>query len=145
MKLFLPLIALAALAVVPAAALANDTDSGSAPYMVASPHGGYSTIQSTQPPASGSLFGNKSDTSNAPFIVPNPHGSYNTIQSTHPPATIPFFGKQGFAHNAMEHADDPKYFVLVPKVIDDGHGKHTVYQKVYYATPEDAAAAKAKL
>ena len=130
MKLFLPLFALA---VLPFASLADDSNGNSAPFIVQNPHGGYNTIQSTKPPPSD------------PFIVLNPHGGYSTIQSTKPPAAIPFFGPVGFAHNAVVHSQDPKSFVLVPVVVDNGHGKYTVYKKVYYATPEDAAAAKAKL
>ena len=121
------------MAALPFAAMADDSNGNSSPFIVPNPHGGYNTIQSTKPPASD------------PFIVLSPHGGYNTIQSTRPPAALPFFGNVGFAHNAMVHAHDPKSFLIVPVVVDDGHGKHTVYQRVYYATPEDAAAAKAKL
>jgi hypothetical protein len=82
----------------------------------------------------------------AAFLVPNPHGGYNVVQAGGPPASIPFFGTHGFASNVIAHAHDKKNFIIVPNVQDDGHGnKHTVYLKVYFATPEEAAAAKAKM
>jgi hypothetical protein len=82
------------------------------------------------------------DSSGPTFIVQNPHGGYNTIQGGPPPSAVPFFGPHGYASAVAAHAHDPIKFILVSKVIDDGHGKHTVYQRVYYSTPEEAQAAK---
>jgi hypothetical protein len=88
-------------------------------------------------------FGN--DTSSGTFLVPNNHGGYNVIQGSPPPAALPFFGSHGYATSVIAHSHDKKNFILVPVVQDNGHGKYTVYQRIYFATPEEAEAAKAKL
>jgi len=88
-------------------------------------------------------FGN--DNSSGTFLVPNNHGGYNVVQSGAPPVSIPFFGSHGYASTVIVHSRDKKSFILVPVVQDNGHSKVTVYQRIYFATPEEAEAAKAKL
>jgi hypothetical protein len=85
------------------------------------------------------------DNSSGTSLVPNNHGGYNVIEGNAPPPAIPFFGSHGFATKVIAQSHDKKSFILVPVVQDDGHGKHTVYKRVYFATPEEAEAAKAKL
>jgi hypothetical protein len=86
------------------------------------------------------------DNSTGTSLIPNNHGGYNVIEGNAPPPAIPFFGSHGFAAKVIAHSHDKKSFIIVPVVQDDGHGnKHTVYHKVYFATPEEAEAAKAKL
>jgi hypothetical protein len=87
-----------------------------------------------------------SDTSGGTSLIPNNHGGYNVVQNGASPITVPFFGSEGYAAHVIAHSHDKKSFILVPGVQDDGHGnKHTVYKKIYFATPEEAEAAKAKL
>ena len=128
-----------ALALLAAPAFGSDAPAGTA--LVPNNHGGYNVVQ---PDAPG--FG--SDTPATPVgtsLVPNNHGGYNVVQPGARGISIPFFGSHGFASKVIAHSHDEKSFVLVPIVVDDGHGKHTVYKRVYYPTPEDAEAAKAKL
>jgi hypothetical protein len=102
-------------------------------------------VQGSALPASTALFGGHSSTSSN-FLVPSPHGGYNVVQGRGLPDSIAFFGSHGFAAKVNEEErTTPKTFVLQPMVIDDGHGKHTVYKKVYFATAEEAAAAKEKV
>jgi hypothetical protein len=131
-------LAFLALALLAAPAFGSDTDTGTA--LVPNNHGGYNVVQ---PGAPG--FGSGSDTPVGTALVPNNHGGYNVVQPGAHGITIPFFGSHGFAAKVIEHSHDPKSFVMVAVVVDDGHGKHTVYKRVYYPTPEDAEAAKAKL
>ncbi|MGA3169582.1 MAG: hypothetical protein ABSE62_01075 [Chthoniobacteraceae bacterium] len=79
-------------------------------------------------------------------LVTNNHGGYNVIQPG-ATASIGFFGPQGYAANVVAHSHDYRpNFVLQPVVEDMGHGnKVVVYKKIYFATPEDAAAAKARI
>jgi len=80
------------------------------------------------------------------LLVPNSHGGYNVIQAGGRRGSVPFFGVHGFAAHASAHAGDKPVFILHAVVQDDGHGnKHTVYQKIRFATPEQAEAAKLKL
>lgn len=80
------------------------------------------------------------------LLVPNAHGGYNVIQGGARPASLAFFGSGGFASKAVAHANDKPNFILVPVVQDDGHGKkNTVYHKQYFATAEQAQAAKLAL
>jgi opacity protein-like surface antigen len=78
------------------------------------------------------------------YQVQNPHGGYNVIQGGAPHQGLAFFGAGGFASHAIAHAHDKPNFILRPTLEDDGHGKKiVVYKKIYYATPEEAEAAKA--
>jgi hypothetical protein len=107
----LPIIAALSLAALPAAAFANDDNSGGT------------------------------------ALVPNNHGGYNVIEPGAKGFSIPFFGVHGFAVHviAESRAEKPK-FILVPVVEDVGHGnKIVVYKRIYFATAEEAEAAKAKL
>jgi hypothetical protein len=146
MKFPLTALALAALA---ASTYANDSDSSSSSstgnLLVPSGHGGYNVVQGSALPQSTALFGPHGSTSNN-FLVPSPHGGYNVVQGKGLPESMPFFGSNGYARNAVEiDKATPKKFVLQPMVIDDGHGKHTVYKKVYFATAEEAAASREKV
>jgi len=79
----------------------------------------------------------------ATFQVQNPHGGYNVIQGGRAPSTVAFFGSGGFAARVVAHSHDKPKFILRPTLEDDGHGKKiTVYKKIYFATPEEAEAAK---
>jgi hypothetical protein len=88
------------------------------------------------------------DNDNATFMVANPHGGYNVIQANGPPAAIPFFGNQGFATRVIQQqAQDskkPRRYILKPVSQGDGHSNHVVYHKIYFATAEEAEAAKGK-
>jgi len=77
------------------------------------------------------------------YQAQSPHGGYTVMQGTKH-SSIAFFGSGGFASNALAHAHDQPNFVLRPAGFeDDGHGnKIAIYKKVYYATPEEAEAAK---
>jgi hypothetical protein len=79
-------------------------------------------------------------------LVPNNHGGYNVVQPS-AATSIGFFGPQGYASNVIAHSHDYKpNFVLQPVVEDMGHGnKVVVYKKIYFATPEEAEAAKTKV
>jgi len=143
MKLTLTALAMAALV---SAAYADDNSNGT--FLAPSPHGGYNAIQAGGPPSSSPIFGSHGNASSGTFLAPSPHGGYNVIQAGGPPASIPFFGSHGYATKmiAEEHAPGyKKNFILQPVVIDDGHGKHTVYKKIYFATAEEAEAAKAAM
>jgi len=81
----------------------------------------------------------------ATFQVQNPHGGYSVIQAGGPPATLPLFGLHGFGALVIAHSHDKRRFILRPTLEDDGHGKKiTVYKKIYYATAEEAEAARLK-
>ena len=88
------------------------------------------------------------DTAPGAVLVPNNHGGYNaTYPSARNGATqiLPFFGTHGFAAHVIAHSRDKPSFLLVPVVEDVGHGnKITVYKKIFFATPEEAEAAKQK-
>jgi hypothetical protein len=76
-------------------------------------------------------------------LVTNNHGGYNVAEPGARPATLPFFGTKGFAAKVIAHSHDKVRFILVPVVEDVGHGgKITVYKRIYFATPEEAEAAK---
>ena len=81
-------------------------------------------------------------------LVTNNHGGYNVVQpgAQGGAVVLPFFGSHGYAAHviAVAHTEKPK-FILKPVVEDVGHGqKIVVYKKIYYATAEDAEAAKAQ-
>lgn len=81
------------------------------------------------------------------YQVMGPHGGYNVIQGGAPAPSLPFFGSHGYAVKvvAEERLHKKKSFIIVPTQEDDGHGnKHTVYKKVFFATPDEAAAAQAR-
>jgi hypothetical protein len=80
-------------------------------------------------------------------LVPNNHGGYNVTQPGAHSISIPFFGAHGFAAHAIAESRTKKpNYILVPGVEDVGHGgKIVVYKKVYFATPEEAEAARLKL
>jgi hypothetical protein len=85
------------------------------------------------------------DSSGGTFQVQNPHGGYNVIQAGGPPATLPFFGIHGVAAVVAAHSHDKPKFILRPVIEDQGHGfKVTVYKKIYFATAEEAEAARLK-
>jgi hypothetical protein len=81
-------------------------------------------------------------------LVTNNHGGYNVVQPGAQAAALPFFGSHGYAAHVVQEArtgEKPK-FILVPVAEDVGHGqKVIVYKKIYFATAEEAAAAKAKM
>jgi hypothetical protein len=78
-------------------------------------------------------------------LVPNNHGGYNTANPNARATAItviPFFGSHGYAAHVAAHSEDTKpKFIIRPVVVDSGHGKVTVYKKIFFATPEEAAAA----
>ena len=83
------------------------------------------------------------DTSSGTYLVPNGHGGFNVAQGGEQSGSIAFFGSHGFAANVIAHSQDKPKFIIVPAVQDDGHGnKHTIYHKVFFATAEEAEAAK---
>ena len=76
-------------------------------------------------------------------LVPNNHGGYNVVQPGARPISIPLFGSHGFASVVIAHSHDKKKFILVPVIEDVGHGvKITVYKRIYFATAEEAEAAR---
>jgi opacity protein-like surface antigen len=76
------------------------------------------------------------------YLVASPHGGYNVIQGGQAHGAIAFFGSHGFA---AVHAHDKPSYIIRPYIAMDGHGnKHTVYKKIYFATPEEAEAARGK-
>jgi len=76
-------------------------------------------------------------------LVPNNHGGYNVVQTGASPVSIPFFGPKGYASIVIAHSHDKPKFILAPVVEDLGHGgKITVYKKIYFATAEQAEAAR---
>ncbi|HEX4086218.1 MAG TPA: hypothetical protein VHY22_14980 [Chthoniobacteraceae bacterium] len=88
------------------------------------------------------------DNSAGTALVTNNHGGYNVVQPGAQSAAVvlPFFGSHGYAAHviAQSHTEKPK-FILKPVVQDVGHGqKIVVYKRIYFATAEDAEAAKAK-
>jgi len=83
--------------------------------------------------------------SSSTYQVQSPHGGYNVIQGNAPHAGLAFFGAGGFASSVVAHSHDKPKFILKAGLEDDGHGKKiVVYKKVYYATAEDAEAARLK-
>jgi hypothetical protein len=77
-------------------------------------------------------------------LVPNNHGGYNVVQTGGRPISLGFFGSQGYAAKviAESRAEKPR-FILRPVVEDVGHGsKIVVFKRVYFATAEEAEAAK---
>ena len=86
------------------------------------------------------------DDSGAPAgtaLVPNNLGGYNVVQPGAHAVSIPFFGTQGYAAGVIAHSHDKPKFILVPVIEDVGHGsKITVYKRIYFATAEEAEAAK---
>ena len=132
-------LAFLALALALLAVPAFGSDSSSGTNLVPNNHGGYNVAQPNAPG-----FGSD-NTPAGTSLVPNNHGGYNTVQPGAGPIAIPFFGSQGFASKVIAQSHAKKNFVMVAIIVDDGHGKHTVYKRVYYATPEEAEAAKAKL
>ena len=132
----LPIAAALALAALAAAAHANDSDAGA--VLVPNNHGGFNS-------ANPSVLGATTGIVNGAVLVPNNHGGYNTANPNALAAAIPFFGAHGFAANVIAHAHDKRAFILVPGTEDQGHGvKIVVYRKVYFATQEQADAAKLK-
>jgi len=121
----LPLTAALALAALAAGAQASDSDSGT--FVVPSPHGGYNVIQGGGKPASIALF-----------------GFHNVSQGGGKPASIPFFGSFGFTPQVIAQSHEkPKYILRPAGMVDDGHGsKHMIYKKIYFATAEEAEAAR---
>ena len=82
---------------------------------------------------------------NSAVVVANPHGGYNVIQSGGHHGSIPFFGFHGFASKVIAHSHDKPKYILRPVVEDVGHGsKIVVYKKIYFATAEEAEAARLK-
>ncbi len=83
------------------------------------------------------------DSGGATVLVTNNHGGYNVAEPGARPGPLPFFGTKGFAAKVIAHSHDKVRFILVPVIEDVGHGgKITVYKRVYFATPEEAEAAK---
>ncbi len=125
------------MAALAAGAHANDADSGTA--LVPNNHGGYDVVQPAAMPQNGSGL------INGTALVPNNHGGYNVVQPGARPVTIPFFGSNGYAAHviAQSHNEKPKFFLKAVGVQDDGHGsKHQIYKKIWFATAEDAEAAR---
>jgi hypothetical protein len=91
-------------------------------------------------------YANDADTAGT-ALVPNNHGGYNVVQPGSHPISLPFFGAHGYAAHVMAEsrtAEKPK-FILVPGVQDAGHGNpHVVYHKKFFATAEEAEAARLK-
>lgn len=79
-------------------------------------------------------------------LVPNNHGGFNVVQTGGLPVSLGFFGSHGFAAKviAESRAEKPK-FILRAVVEDVGHGgKIVVYKRIYFATAEEAEAAKGR-
>ena len=90
-----------------------------------------------------SVFANDSDNPGGTSLVTNNHGGYNVVQPGGHAFTLPFFGSKGYAAKVDAAAHEPPIFILVPVVQDVGHGdKITVYKRIYFATAEQAEAAK---
>jgi hypothetical protein len=138
MKLsFIAALALGSLA---ATLHASDTDTGTA--LVPNSHGGYDV---THP----DVRKDKNEGDLGTALVTNNHGGYNV---TNPGAarkgkiTLPFFGEHGYASKVISESKGKPNFVLIPTVEDVGHGaKVVVFKKVYFATPEEAEAAKVSM
>ena len=78
-------------------------------------------------------------------LISNNHGGYNVSQPGARPISMPFFGSKGYAAQVNAHAHDKPKFILVPVLEDMGHGsKTTVYKRIYFATAEQAEAARLK-
>jgi len=87
-----------------------------------------------------------SDSDVGTVLVPNSHGGYNVTQAGAHAISIPFFGTHGYAARVIAEGHNKPNFILVPGVEDVGHGsKVVVYHRVYFATPEEAEAARLKL
>jgi len=86
------------------------------------------------------------DNSTGTVLVPNNHGGYNVAEPGAGPIVIPFFGIHGYASHVIKESHDNKpKFILVPTVEDVGHGsKIVVYKRIYFATAEEAEAARLK-
>jgi len=85
------------------------------------------------------------DTAGSTSLVPNNHGGYNVVENGAMQGgggLIPFFGPHGYASHVKAEGNAPKSFLLKPVVQGTGHDQHTVYHKVFYASPADAEAAK---
>ncbi len=76
-------------------------------------------------------------------LVPNNHGGYNVVQPGASSIAVPFFGAHGAAAVIIARSHEKPKFILVPVVQDAGHGNpHTVYKKIFFATAEEAEAAR---
>jgi hypothetical protein len=146
MRLFITALALTLLAAGVPGAFADPTASSG--DQVQSPHGGYNVIQGGARPSGNALFGPgglfSTPAPNSGDQVQNPHGGYNVIQGGNKPSSIAVFGSGGFLAQAKTHPHDKPSFILRPAGFEDnGHGgKIAIYKKIYYATPEEAEAAK---
>lgn len=131
------------LAALVAGALADDNQSTTA--LVPNNHGGYNVVQPAISDSGAALITNNHGSSDSgTALVTNNHGSYNVVQPGAHAVAIPFFGAGGFASHVIAHSHD-KPFILRPVVEDVGHGgKIVVYRKIYFATAEEAEAAKGK-
>jgi len=79
-------------------------------------------------------------------LVSNNHGGYNVTEPGARHGSLPFFGTHGYATKVIAESHEPPKFILVPVVEDVGHGgKVVVFKKIYFATAEEAAAAKANM
>jgi len=86
------------------------------------------------------------DSNPGTVLVPNNHGGYNVTQLGAAPVSIPFFGKHGYAAKVIAESHEKPKFILVPTTEDVGHGgKIVVYKKIYFATAEEAEAARLKI
>jgi hypothetical protein len=128
---------------------ADDAPAGT--QLVPNNHGGYNVANQGVQTGGTPLFGSHpSEPQQAPVgtvLVPNNHGGYNVANPSarNGHIELPFFGFHGFASNAIAHAHDKPKYLLVPVVQDMGHGdKVTVYKKIFFATAEEAEAAKQK-
>jgi len=126
----LPFTAALALTLLTTGVFANDSDNPAGTALVPNNHGGYNVTQPAAMPVSTAL-------------IPNNHGGYNVTEPGARPVSIPFFGSNGYAAIVITHSHDKPKFILVPVIEDVGHGvKITVYKRVYFATAEQAEAAK---
>ena len=88
---------------------------------------------------------NDGDSAAGTALVSNNHGGYNVTRPGARPISIPFFGPNGYASIVNKHSHDKPKFILVPVLEDVGHGtKITVYKRIYFATAEEAEAARLK-
>lgn len=85
------------------------------------------------------------DPNSGTVLVTNNHGGYNVTQPGASAASIPFFGAHGYASHAIAESHEKPKFILRPVAEDVGHGgKVIVYKRIYFATAEEAEAAKSK-
>jgi len=135
-------IAILALSLLTAGAYADPA--ASTGDQVQNPHGGYNVIQGGAKQSGNALFGAgglfSSPAPSATYQAQSPHGGYTVVQGTKH-SSIALFGTGGFAARA---AHEKPNFILRPAGYEDnGHGgKIAIYKKVYYATPEEAEAAR---